>query len=40
MNDYGFELLSVTEVDWAALLPGVLGTEGEETLRYALRTLS
>ncbi|MBG6072342.1 ATP-dependent Lhr-like helicase [Polaromonas sp. CG_9.7] len=25
VNDYGFELLSATEVDWAALLPQVLG---------------
>ncbi len=24
VNDYGFELLSVTEVDWPTLLPGVL----------------
>ena len=24
VNDYGFELLSATEVDWPALLPGVL----------------
>ncbi|RSZ32729.1 MULTISPECIES: ligase-associated DNA damage response DEXH box helicase [unclassified Variovorax] len=32
VNDYGFELLSATEVDWAALLPQVLKLpEGDET---------
>lgn len=27
VNDYGLELLSARRIDWAALLPGMLGTE-------------
>ncbi len=38
VNDYGFELLSVTEVDWAALLPEVLkpghDAEAQESIAH------
>jgi ATP-dependent helicase Lhr and Lhr-like helicase len=33
INDYGLELLSATEVDWAARLPGLLTPVSRETLR-------
>ena len=38
VNDYGLELLSARETDWAALLPGLLGdaTETPETLAEEL----
>ncbi len=31
VNDYGFELLSATEVDWPALLPQVLAASGADS---------
>ncbi len=34
VNDYGFELLSATEVDWPALLPQVLAPVDESTLLH------
>ncbi|WP_225782550.1 ligase-associated DNA damage response DEXH box helicase [Xenophilus sp. Marseille-Q4582] len=36
VNDYGFELLSATEVDWPALLPGVLRTGHDAAAQDAL----
>ena len=36
VNDYGFELLSATEVDWAALLPQVLKAGHDQESRQAL----
>lgn len=33
MNDYGLELLSATEIDWAAQLPALLAPVDRETLR-------
>ena len=36
VNDYGFELLSATEVDWAALLPQVLPTGHEGKARESI----
>jgi len=34
VNDYGFELLSATEVDWPTLLPQVLAVRDEATLLH------
>ncbi|MGJ7498363.1 ligase-associated DNA damage response DEXH box helicase [Variovorax sp. RT4R15] len=34
VNDYGFELLSATEVDWPTLLPQVLAARDEATLLH------
>jgi ATP-dependent Lhr-like helicase len=34
VNDYGFELLSATEVDWPALLPQVLAARDDATLLH------
>jgi ATP-dependent Lhr-like helicase len=47
VNDYGFELLSATEVDWPALLPqvlapdaGLLGERGGDLLHEVLASLN
>jgi ATP-dependent Lhr-like helicase len=42
VNDYGFELLSATDIDWTALLPELLKeqTDGEALLHEILQSLN